>query len=120
VEGLLLPILLAVGMYFLLIRPQQRRMKDQQTLQRSVGPGDTVVTSSGIYGTVTEIEDDETLLLEISEGIDIRIARGAVVRKVAAAEPATADEVAEDATDDAPSDAAPTDDRRNDPEATDS
>ncbi len=80
-EGLILPLLLIVMMYFLLIRPQQKRMKDQRSMQASLGPGDYVLTSSGIYGTITELEDD-TMLLEISDGIDIRIAKGAVIRKV--------------------------------------
>jgi preprotein translocase subunit YajC len=42
--------------------------------------GDEVVTTAGIYGTVTELEDDETLLLEVAEGTEIRIAKAAIAR----------------------------------------
>ena len=66
-------------MYFLLIRPQQKRLREQQALVRDTEVGDEVMTSSGIYGIVTELEDD-TLLIEVAEGIEMRMARGAVAR----------------------------------------
>jgi preprotein translocase subunit YajC len=66
-------------MYALLIRPQQKRVREQQALVRDTEVGDEVMTSSGIYGIVTEIEDD-TLLIEVAEGIEMRMARGAVAR----------------------------------------
>jgi len=66
-------------MYFLLIRPQQRRMREQQALVRDTEVGDEVMTSSGIYGIVTELEDD-TFLIEVAEGIEVRMARGAVAK----------------------------------------
>ena len=66
-------------MYALLIRPQQKRVREQQTLVRETEVGDEVMTSSGIYGIVTELEDD-TLLIEVAEGIEMRMARGAVSR----------------------------------------
>ena len=49
---LLLFILIPVALYFLMIRPQQRRMKEAQAMQNSLAPGAEVMTSSGIYGTV--------------------------------------------------------------------
>ena len=75
-------LLLAVTfglMYALLIRPQQKRVREQQALVRETEVGDEVMTSSGIYGIVTELEDD-TLLIEVAEGIEMRMARGAVSR----------------------------------------
>lgn len=66
-------------MYALLIRPQQKRVREQQALVRETEVGDEVMTSSGIYGIVTELEDD-TLLIEVAEGIEMRMARGAVSR----------------------------------------
>jgi preprotein translocase YajC subunit len=66
-------------MYALLIRPQQKRVREQQALVRETEVGDEVMTSSGIYGIVTELEDD-TLLIEVAEGIEMRMARGAVAR----------------------------------------
>jgi preprotein translocase subunit YajC len=79
--GLLLPVLLVGAMYMLLIRPQQRRARAQQALTRSIQEGDEVVTTSGLYGYVTAIEND-VIWLEIAEGVDIRIVRAAVSRKV--------------------------------------
>ena len=65
-------------MYLLVIRPQRRRQMDMVKLQKSLGPGDEVVTIAGIYGTVTEVEEGGTLLLEISQDTEIRIAASAV------------------------------------------
>src|SRR6476646_6826394 len=78
----LLPfVLIAVAMYFLLIRPQRRRMQEQRALANAVEEGDEVMTTAGLYGFVTAIEDD-VIWLEIAEGVDIRIARAAVSRRV--------------------------------------
>ena len=79
--GLLLIVVTFGLMYVLLIRPQQRRARAQAALTRAVAAGDEIMTTSGFYGVVTELEDD-TLLLEISEGIEVRIARAAVARIV--------------------------------------
>jgi preprotein translocase subunit YajC len=78
----LLPLLaLPLIFYFLLIRPQRRRMREQQALVSSIEEGDEVMTTSGMYGFVTAIEGD-VVWLEIAEGIDIRVARAALSRKV--------------------------------------
>jgi len=78
----LLPILaLIVLMYFLLIRPQQRRMLEQQALLAAVAEGDEVVTTSGLYGFVTAIDGD-VMWVEIAEGIEVRMAKGAIARRV--------------------------------------
>ncbi len=78
--GALLLLAVTFGlMYALLIRPQQKRVREQQALVRETEVGDEVMTSSGIYGIVTELEDD-TLLIEVAEGIEMRMARGAVSR----------------------------------------
>jgi len=74
---LLLPLL----MYFLLIRPQRRRMKQQSTLQSQLGTGDEVITTSGIYGFISAVEDD-FFWLEIDDDVQIRIAKAAVQGKV--------------------------------------
>ena len=89
---LLLPLL----MYFLLIRPQRKRMKQQAALQSEITTGDEVITSSGIYGFISAVEDD-FFWLEIDDDVQIRIAKAAVQGKVA---------VKDDADDEpAPSDA---------------
>ncbi|HEX9259905.1 MAG TPA: preprotein translocase subunit YajC [Acidimicrobiales bacterium] len=90
-------LLLPVLMYFLLIRPQQRKMKAQQALLNTLAEGDEVMTSSGIYGFISAIDGD-VLWLDIAgvgpnqdERIEIRVARAAVTRKI------TADEAADPA-----------------------
>ena len=90
---LLLPLL----MYFLLIRPQRRRMKQQSALQTQLTTGDEVITTSGIYGFISAVEDD-FFWLEIDDDVQIRIAKAAVQGKVTPPKDDTADEpVANDA-----------------------
>ena len=79
-NGLLFIVLIAV-MWAALIIPQQRKMRRQRELVESLEVGDDVMLSSGIYGTITG-EDDDDLFLTITEGVEIRIARGAVSGKV--------------------------------------
>jgi preprotein translocase subunit YajC len=78
--------ILIVGMYFLMIRPQQRRRREMQEMQSTIGPGDQVLTIGGLYGTVTAI-DDESVTLEVAPGVTNRYARGAINRVVPTAEP---------------------------------
>ena len=76
-------LLIPVAMYFLLIRPQRRRMRDQQSLQKSIEIGDEVVTVSGIFGTVTG-EDDEAdaWWVEVDDDVQIRVLQAAVTSEV--------------------------------------
>src|SRR3954453_4282497 len=62
-------------MYFLLIRPQRRRQRDQQTMQSSLEVGDEVMTASGIYGFITGFEEDK-VWIEIDDDVQIRVNRG--------------------------------------------
>jgi preprotein translocase subunit YajC len=82
--SLIFLIALPVLMYFLLIRPQQRRAREQRDLLSAVVEGDEVMTSGGIYGYVNAVEDD-TIWLDIADGVEIRIARGAVAKRIPAA-----------------------------------
>jgi preprotein translocase subunit YajC len=85
----LLPIyiLIFIGLIYLVgVRPQQKRRKQLEDILRNLRAGDEVVTVSGIYGTVTEVEEGETLLLEIAEDIDIRVAKSSIARKVSGPE----------------------------------
>jgi preprotein translocase subunit YajC len=77
---LFLPLML-VGAYFLLIRPQRRRQREQVSLQSALAEGDEVLTTSGIYGFITGFDGD-IIWLEIDDNIQIRVARAAVQRKV--------------------------------------
>src|SRR6476661_603397 len=70
-------ILIFVIMWFLIIRPQQRRVKDHQEMIKNVRRGDTVVTSGGIVGKVTKVLDDQPDI-EIDDGVRVKVARAMV------------------------------------------
>ena len=81
ITSLLVLLLIPFAMYFFLIRPQRKRMKEQASMQSSLGIGDEVVTSSGIYGFITG-EEGDLFWLEIDDDVQIRIARAAIQGKV--------------------------------------
>ena len=68
-------------MYFVLIRPQRKRQREQAEIMSAIDIGDEVVTTSGIYGFITGKEDDK-FWLEIDENVQIRIAKAAVQGKI--------------------------------------
>jgi preprotein translocase subunit YajC len=69
----LLPfILIFVIMYFLILRPQQKRVKTHQEMVKNVRRGDTVVTNGGLVGKVTKVIDDEQIEIEIADDVRIR------------------------------------------------
>ena len=72
---------LPVLMYFLLIRPQQKRAKEQKELLSAVEEGDEIMTTGGLYGYVNAVEG-ETIWLEIAEDVEIRIAKAAVLKRI--------------------------------------
>jgi preprotein translocase subunit YajC len=99
---LLFVVLILGAMYFLMIRPQQRRAREQQRMQSTLGPGDEVMTSSGMYGEVIEIDETEgTVLLEVAPEVTVKFARAAVVRTVT---PAVREAEVEDDEPDEPDD----------------
>ena len=76
-------VLIGGVFYFLLIRPQQRRAKAQQALVRSAEVGDEIVTTSGIFGTIFDIdEEDDVLTVEIAPGTRIRMVRAGIGRRI--------------------------------------
>jgi preprotein translocase subunit YajC len=80
--GFVLPVLLIVGFYFLLIRPQRNRQRAQQALVASLEVGDDVMTTGGIFGTIIEIDDDEgTVTVEIAPGTRIRMLRQGISQR---------------------------------------
>jgi preprotein translocase subunit YajC len=80
---LILMALIFVAMYFLMIRPQRKRMREAQELQRSMEEGDEVITNAGVYGFITAIDGD-VIWLEIAENVEIRVARAAIARVIQA------------------------------------
>ena len=82
-NGGFLIILLAFGlMYVLLIRPQRARQQHQRQLLSSVEPGDEVLTVGGLYGIVQSIDEEGDLIVEIAEGVHVRLARRSVATVV--------------------------------------
>ncbi len=95
-------LLIPFAMYFLMIRPQRRRAKEQQSLQASLAVGDEIITTSGIYGQITGEDGPNTFWLEIDDDVQIRVARAAIQGK--ATDSSADDEEAEEATSDANAD----------------
>jgi preprotein translocase subunit YajC len=84
-------ILIFVIMWFLIIRPQQRRVKDHQEMIKNVRRGDTVVTTGGIIGKVTKVlEDSADIEVDIAEGVRVKIARSGISEVRAKGEPVKA------------------------------
>ena len=77
--GTFLPlILIFVVFYFLLIRPQQRKVKQHKEMLANLKRGDKIVTSGGIIGTINKVADNRELTLEVAENVEIKIASGMV------------------------------------------
>lgn len=72
-------VLIFVVMYFFMIRPQQKRQKELNKFRNSLENGSKVITAGGIYGTVKEV-NDESVLIEVDNGVKLRIAKSMVMR----------------------------------------
>jgi preprotein translocase subunit YajC len=80
-------ILIFVIMYFLILRPQQKRAKEHQELVKNLRRGDTVITSGGLMGKVTKVVDDDQIEVEIADGVRVRQMRSMVSGVRAKGEP---------------------------------
>ena len=79
--GMLLPIMIFILVfYFLIIRPQNKRKKQQDVLIGGITRGDQIITISGVFGVVREVRDD-SFMIEIAEGVKIRVLKSAVSTK---------------------------------------
>jgi preprotein translocase subunit YajC len=98
-------ILLGLGaMWLIVIRPQRRKQKLQQSMQSDLAVGDEIVTAGGVYGTVTQIGDDD-VHVEIAPNVEVRLARRAIAAQLTEREPevaASADADPADADEHAP------------------
>jgi preprotein translocase subunit YajC len=90
---LIVYVLLIAAFWFVLVRPQRRRLQAQQSLQASLELGDEVVTVGGLFGTIRRFDND-VVTLELSPGVEVRVTRRAISGKVTPA--ATADDLDED------------------------
>jgi preprotein translocase subunit YajC len=80
-------VIIVLIMYFLVLRPQQKRAKEHQELVKNLRRGDTVVTSGGLVGKVTKVVDDEQVEVEIADGVRVRQVRSMVTGVRAKGEP---------------------------------
>ena len=81
-------ILIFAIMYFLLIRPQQRKLKDHKKMVESLRRGDMIVTQGGLIGKVTKVKEDNELEVELSEGVKVRVVQSTVAQVLSKTEPA--------------------------------
>ena len=89
-SGILPMVLLFAAMYFLMIAPQRKKQKQHEKMLKELGSGDEIVTTGGIFGTITNVKDDR-FVVRIAENTKIEIGKSfvqTVVTKPAAAEPA--------------------------------
>jgi preprotein translocase subunit YajC len=80
--GMFIPLILLFGIfYFLLIRPQQKRQREQKDLLASLRKGDQVITAGGLYGKITGLTDS-VVTLEITEKVRVKVARSQISTKL--------------------------------------
>jgi preprotein translocase subunit YajC len=86
-----IPIILIFAiMYFLMIRPQQKKMKEHAAMVAALRRGDQIITQGGLFGKVTKVKDDNELEVELAEGVKVRVVRSTVAQVVSKTEPADA------------------------------
>ena len=81
-------ILIFMIMYFLLIRPQQKKMKEHQAMVASLRRGDQVVTQGGLIGKVVKVKEDNEIEVEIADGVKVRVVQNTVATVISKTEPA--------------------------------
>jgi len=81
ISGMIFPLVMFVAIfYFFIIRPQKKRQKQHDSLIDGISRGDQLVTIGGVFGTVREVRDD-TFLLEIADGVRVRVLKSAIQTK---------------------------------------
>ena len=84
-----LPLILIFAiMYFLLIRPQQKKMKEHQKMVGALRRGDQVVTQGGLIGKVAKVKDDKEIEVELAEGVKVRVVKQTIAQVLSKTEPA--------------------------------
>jgi preprotein translocase subunit YajC len=87
--GQFVPLILIFAiMYLLLIRPQQKKVKEHQAMVNALRRGDQVVTQGGIIGKVAKVKDDGEVEVEIAEGVKVRVVQSTIAQVVSKTEPA--------------------------------
>jgi len=89
IGGLLIPIVLMFGiMYFLIIRPQQKKLKQHQAMIGALRRGDQVVTQGGLIGKVTKVKEDNEIEVELATDVKVRVVKSTVAQVLSKTEPA--------------------------------
>ncbi|MEM7489088.1 MAG: preprotein translocase subunit YajC [Pseudomonadota bacterium] len=87
--GSFIPLILIFAiMYFLLIRPQQKKLKEHKAMVEGLRRGDQVVTQGGVIGKVSKVKDEGELEVEIAEGVKIRVVKSTIAQVLSKTEPA--------------------------------
>lgn len=81
-------ILIFAIMYFLLIRPQQKKVKEHAAMVAALRRGDQVVTQGGVIGKVVKVKDDGEVEVEIADGVKVRVIQSTIATVVSKTEPA--------------------------------
>ncbi len=76
--GALPMLLIIIVFYFLIIRPNQKKIRDHEEMTKALRRGDKVVTAGGVIGVISKVEDDNILVLEIAENVKVRVLRGTI------------------------------------------
>jgi len=97
--ALLLPIIVFAGMYFLILRPQQKRMKERESMVRAAGIGDEVATVGGVIGIIVAEEDENIVSLEVDTDVELRVQRRSIGEIITKAEAADGPDNSSDSTD---------------------
>jgi preprotein translocase subunit YajC len=87
------PLLLIMGVFYvLLIRPQQKKLDEQNKIIKALKRGDRVITAGGIHGKIVKLEGDDQLIVEIADGVQVKVVRNTISTLAAKTEPAKTDE----------------------------
>ncbi|MEM9796046.1 MAG: preprotein translocase subunit YajC [Pseudomonadota bacterium] len=81
-------ILIFIIMWFLLIRPQQKKLKEHKAMVEALRRGDQVVTQGGVIGKVHKVKDDGEVEVEIADGVRVRVVRNTIAQVLSKTEPA--------------------------------
>ena len=81
-------ILIFAIMYFLLIRPQQKKLKDHQKMVQALRRGDQVVTQGGLIGKVVKVKENNEVELELAENVKVRVVQSTIAQVLSKTEPA--------------------------------
>jgi preprotein translocase subunit YajC len=87
----LMPLILIFAiMYFLLIRPQQKKLKEHKAMVEALRRGDQVLTQGGIVGKVVKVAEDGVIEVEIAEGVKVKVLKHTIAQVMSKTEPAAA------------------------------